>query len=107
MFGIKENIIKMRIELYERINDYTEEELERADSMNLKLRKAKYIYRRIYPRLEDIAYPFEIPGIIEYCGIEFTDETTIYVKGNYDDTCDLIDERELQAEGEHENPEES
>jgi hypothetical protein len=84
----------MRIEFYEKFIDMTEDEIESAHNLKTSL---KWAYRLIYPRLEDIDHPREIPGRKNHCEILFYDGTTILVKGSYQDIALQIDLREAQA----------
>lgn len=81
----------LRLEFTERFVDMTEEEIETA--MNLK-DKLVYGFRRIYPRLSDIAWPAEMPGKTKYCKLFFCDGSEAIIRESYDDVCNRIDERE-------------
>lgn len=81
----------LRLEFTERFLDMSDEEIEEAQNLKLKL---VYGYRRIYPKLSDIAWPAEIPNKKTYCKIIFWDGTETIVKESYDDVCNRIDERE-------------
>jgi hypothetical protein len=89
---------EMRIEFYERVSDLTTEEIRQAEKYGMDLREPNFIYRRAYYRLRDIAAPKEIPGIDEYCIIEFNDGTTTEVQGSYDELCILLDLRACEDE---------
>jgi hypothetical protein len=86
----------MRIEFQERYLDMTDDEIEEARNLKLKL---EFKYRRVYPRLLDISHPAEILGKKSHCKIVFYDWSEMIVKGNYDDICNLIDKREAMMDG--------
>ena len=88
----------MRIEFTERFFYSTEEELRKAEDMNIPA-EGEYKYRRINVPLTDIFAPKEIPGKKSHCQVEFYDGTTITVKGSYDVIAQYIDEREAQYSG--------
>jgi hypothetical protein len=85
----------MRIEFQERFVDMTDEEIEEAQNLKIKL---EYKYRRIYPKLSMIDYPAEIPGKKSHCRLYFIDGTSLIIKGSYDETCVKIDDREQLEE---------
>lgn len=81
----------LRLEFTERFIDMTDEEIDAAENLKQKL---TYAYRRIYPRISDIAWPAEIPGKKAHCKLIFWDGTEAVIKESYDDVCNRIDERE-------------
>jgi hypothetical protein len=81
----------LRIEFTERFLNMTDEEIETANNLKQKL---NYSFRLVYPRLDDIDYPREIPGKEKFCEIVYYDGSISVIKGSYQDTCLLIDERE-------------
>lgn len=88
----------LRIEFEERFLDMTDEEIDRAENLKQEL---TYSYRRVYPRLSDIAYPMEMKKAKKHCEIMFKDNASIIVKGTYQDICLAIDAREqMDEEGE-------
>jgi hypothetical protein len=85
----------VRIELTERVViPPDQEDVEYADNLKLPKPKAEVKYRRIFPRVDDIFAPMEVPGITKYCEIEFTDGSSVFVKGSYDEICILLNDRE-------------
>jgi hypothetical protein len=83
----------MRIELTQRYMD-DEAAAYYVDEIGMKPPEDCYRYRRIYPHLQEIRYPMEIPGDKDHCEVLFWDDTSIVVQGSYDDLCFLFDDRE-------------
>lgn len=81
----------LRLEFTERFIDMTADEIEAAENLKQKL---VYGYRRIYPRVSDIAWPAEIPGKKAHCKLMFWDGSEAIIRETYDDVCNRIDERE-------------
>jgi hypothetical protein len=91
----------MRIEFTERYVSKEDRELY-EENMAMQVPVQCYKYRRIYPHLDEVEYPIEIPGDKDHCEILFRADYTITVRGNFDDICQAIDDREAQASGEGE-----
>jgi hypothetical protein len=93
----------IRIELTERyVIEPDEDEVETAKNLGLPIPEGKVKFRRIFPRVEDIHTPREIPGIKSYCEIEYVDGVVIRVKGSYDEIAILINDRENMEEDKEE-----
>jgi hypothetical protein len=90
----------MRIEFTERYVSTEDREMY-EDNMGMPVPESKYKYRRIYPHLNTIDDPMEIPGDREHTDILFNDGYVLVVKGGYDKICQAIEDRERQdTEGE-------
>lgn len=88
---MNDNKDSLRIEFTERFLDMTDDEIEEARNLKTDL---IWKFRRIYPRLTDIAWPAEIPNKKTYCRLIFWDGTEAIIKEPYDDVCNRIDDRE-------------
>jgi hypothetical protein len=89
----------MRIELMQRYLDEGKAAYY-VDELGMKPPASSYKYRRIYPHLQEIRYPMEIPGDKDHAEILFWDDTSVVVHCNFDDLCNLIDDREAQDDEE-------
>jgi hypothetical protein len=83
-----------RIEFQERFLNLTEQEIDKRDAIAMPYTKDDYSYRRVLVRLADIFAPKEMPGKNSHCLIEFYDQSTMIVKGKYDDICNKINDLE-------------
>jgi hypothetical protein len=86
---------ELRIEFNERFLDDlpSDEEIDTLKNLKQPIPEGKVKFRRIYPRLLEIDYPREIPGMKKHCEILFLDGTSVIVCGSYDEIALLIDER--------------
>jgi hypothetical protein len=90
----------MRIMFTERYYEpYTDEEIEASEDLGMPLPKRKAQYRRVYVPLHSIFAPKELQSTEKFTLIEFNDESTMIVKGGFEEVCQQIDDREAQYMG--------